>query len=70
MTKDEKTKSKRGGAREGAGRKPKYPSGAMKQYTVRMPEQWKEDLIAEFGNFQAGVETLVKAHRENTGRPL
>ena len=51
-----------GGKRSGAGRPPKHEQ-PMKQYTIRLPEHWREELIAEFGSLQKAVETLVQNHR-------
>ena len=56
-----KRKTTHGGKRTGAGRKARF-GAPMVQKTVRLPRQWIERLIAEFGSFQAGVESLVKHH--------
>lgn len=61
-TKSNEKKTTRGGSRKGAGRKPKYGS-PMKPYTVRLPEEWRNDLAQEFGSFQKGIESLVLTHR-------
>lgn len=55
-------KNKHGGRRSGAGRPPKHKT-PMKQCTIRLPEHWREALIAEFGSLQKAVETLVQNHR-------
>jgi hypothetical protein len=35
----------------------------MKQCTIRLPDHWREELIAEFGSLQKAIETLVQNHR-------
>lgn len=51
-----------GGKRSGAGRPPKHGT-PMKQCTIRLPEHWRDELIAEFGSLQKAIEALVQNHR-------
>lgn len=57
----ENIKTKRGGKRSGAGRKPRY-SARMTQKTVRLPPELIEKLISEYGSFQVAIESLVLEH--------
>ncbi len=51
----------RGGKRAGAGRKASY-STPKQIRTIRLPQEWIDQLVAEFGTVQIAVETLVKNH--------
>jgi hypothetical protein len=51
----------RGGKRKGAGRKASY-STPKQIRTIRLPQEWIDQLISEFGTVQIAVETLVKNH--------
>lgn len=54
-------KTQHGGKRQGAGRKPRF-SARMTQKTVRLPQQWVDRLVEEFGSFQNAIETLASRH--------
>jgi hypothetical protein len=54
-------KKQRGGKRPNAGRKPRN-GVLMQQKTIRLPEAWANQLIAEYGTLQNAIETLVKSH--------
>jgi hypothetical protein len=57
-----------GGPRPGAGPKPRHGQ-PMVQKTIRLPQAWIDQLIAEYGSFQAALETLVQDHVAHKSRP-
>ena len=58
---EQRPEYRHGGPRPGAGRKPRHGE-PMVQKTVRLPQEWIDSLLDEFGTFQAAIETLVKNH--------
>ena len=54
-------KIQHGGKRAGAGRKPRY-GARMIHKSVRLPQDWIEQLCDEFGSFQKAIETLTSHH--------
>jgi hypothetical protein len=61
----EPTTTAHGGKRDGAGRKPRFGI-PMEQKTVRLPADWIERLVAEYGSFQKAIETLASDHLKNS----
>lgn len=53
-------KQQHGGVRPGAGRKPRHGT-RMPQKTVRLPQEWIDELIEKYGSFQEAIEELVVA---------
>ena len=49
-----------GGKRTGAGRKARFGI-RMTQKTVRLPQEWVDKLVADYGSFQKAIETLVSS---------
>lgn len=54
-------RAQHGGKRDGSGRPPRFGS-PMPQKTVRLPQEWVDALVAEFGSFQTAIETLAARH--------
>lgn len=52
------------------GRKPIYDLGAMGNYTVRIPEQFRNYLESEFGSVSRGIIELVAAQVDIEGLDL
>jgi len=67
----DETKGTWGGRRTpGPGKKLGAPTKygePMQQTTIRLPPQWREWLVDDFGSLQAGVETLVKEYMQGKG---
>lgn len=60
------TRMTHGGQRPGAGRKPRHAQ-PMVQKTVRLPQEWIDRIVTEFGSVQNGIEELVWGHLVNGG---
>lgn len=53
--------SRHGGPRPGSGPKPRHGE-PMVQKTVRLPQPWIAQLVAEYGSLQKAIEALAQAH--------
>jgi len=43
----------------GAGRKPRYPGGAMVQISVRVPQAVLDWMVEQYGSQQGAIDALV-----------